>query len=102
MKYLTSIFVVVALLGAAGANADQYRASIEGCKQAIAERLGTTVGDARVRMKSVKSKARYKDYKFTVTTPNAKGSAYCQVRSNGEVLALDIRGFDLPVAQATP
>ena len=102
MKYLTSIFAAAMLLGAASANADQYRASIDGCKQAITERLGTTAEDARVKMKSVKSKSRYKDYKFTVTAGNAKGSAECRVRSSGEVLALDIRGFDLPVAQATP
>ena len=102
MKYLTSIFAAALLLGAASASADQYRASIEGCEQAITERLGAIAQDARVRMKSVKSKARYKDYKFTVTAGNAKGSAECRVRASGEVLALDVRGFDLPVAQATP
>ena len=102
MKYLTSIFVFVALLGAVNANADQLRASIDGCKQAITERLSATSHDTRVHLKKVKSKARYTDYKFTVTTSNAKGSAECRSRSNGEVLALDIQGFDLPVAQATP
>ncbi len=72
MKYLTSIFVVVALLGAVSANADQLRRSIDGCKQAITERLSATSEDTRVHLKKVKSKARYTDYKFTVTTSTAQ------------------------------
>jgi len=92
-------------LAASGAAADSYSRSIDGCKAAIGERLGLENVPAQYRVKTVKSKTRYRDLGFLVsanddTSPVQGVIVNCKAKTNGQVLALDFPE-DLPGAIAT-
>lgn len=94
----------LALAGTA-ATADTYTASIEGCKTAIGERLGIADIPAQYRVKTVKTKNRYRDLGFLVsanddTSPVQGVVVNCRARTNGEVVTLDFPET-LPGAVAT-
>lgn len=82
------------------AYADLYSVSMESCEQAIAARIGLSIEDTRLTLESVKSNARYKDYRFSVKTVGGyRGAAECHARPSGTVTDLDVWG-DFPLAES--
>ncbi len=101
MRFLPSLAVTVALVSSMSAYADPHSVSMESCERAIAERIGMSVEDTRLTLESVKSKGRYKDYRFSVKTVGGyRGAAECHARPTGSVTSLDVWG-NLPLVEAS-
>jgi hypothetical protein len=92
-------------LGSAGAYADQYAASIDGCKQAIGERLGLADIPTNYNIQKVKSRNTYRDLDFSVsvydrTNPIQGVDVSCRVKRSGDVLAIEFDDATLPASIA--
>ncbi len=89
--------VAIALLSAAAltgsAHADEYTASIDGCRSAISERLGLGDVPTSYNLEKVRSKSQYRDLMFVVSVRDSANTiqglkAYCRAHRNGDVTAL--------------
>ena len=92
-------------LGSASVYADQYTASIDGCKQAIGERLGLANTPTNYNIEKVKSRNTYRDLNFSVSVydkanPVQDVDVTCRVKRSGDVLALDFDDATLPASVA--
>ncbi len=85
---------------ATGAYAAQHTRSIEGCRSAIGEELNLNEAEAQFHLKKIKSRSRTRDLRFHVyTNENASRVVVnCKVKNYGEVLALDFKEGDNPIA----
>jgi hypothetical protein len=104
---LTSLFAAVLVTASFQASAaDAYSASIQGCQNAIAERLGLSATDAAFSVKKIQSLPHYKDFNFSVssadaTSPIQQLPVSCRAKQDGEVLAVKFDESVLPAAVAT-
>ena len=101
---LTATVLLVASFQASAA--DSYTASIQGCQNAIAERLGIPADQAAFSVKKIQSSARYRDFNFRVSasegaTPVDQLKVSCRAKNDGEVLAVNYDEGALPAAVAT-
>ncbi|TDJ21575.1 MAG: hypothetical protein E2O58_13505 [Gammaproteobacteria bacterium] len=101
----TLVATLAITLGSAGAFANSYTASIEGCKQAIGERLGLSNTPTNYNIDKVKSRNQYRDLNFSVsvydrTNPIQGVDASCRVTRSGDVLAIEFDENTLPVSVA--
>ena len=97
---------VLALSVAGSASANSYTKSIEGCHDAIGERLGIAGLNTNYNIGKIKSRNSYRDMDFSVSvrddaSPVQNVDVSCRVTRGGEVLALDFDESTLPNALAT-
>lgn len=104
---LSSLFAAVLATASFQASAaDAYSASIQGCQNAIAERLGLSATDAAFSVKKIQSAPHYKDFNFSVssadaTSPIQQLPVSCRAKQDGQVLAVKYDESALPAAVAT-
>ena len=92
-------------LGSASAYANNYTASIDGCKQAIGERLGLSDTPTNYNIEKVKSRNNYRDLNFSVSVYDRTNAIQgvdvaCRVTRSGDVLAVEFDDTTLPVSVA--
>ena len=94
MKKVALIGVLGASLLSGSAVADQYAASIDGCREAIGKQMGLVDVDTRYKLKKVRSRAVTRDLGFAVSVRDESNPIQgvvvtCKVRRSGQVVALD-------------
>jgi hypothetical protein len=93
-------------LGSASAYAaNNYTASIDGCKQAIGERLGLSDTPTNYNIDKVKSRNNYRELSFSVSVydkanPIQGVDVACRATRSGDVLAVEFDEATLPVSVA--
>ncbi len=99
----TLTFVTVLLLSLAGysAAADAYSASVNSCRNAIGDKLGISDVPATYDIQKVKTKARYRDIRFSVSAfdknnPLQNVEVKCRSKRSGEILAVEFNPNTLP------
>ena len=105
LRLATVAATLTITLGSASAFANQYTASIEGCKQAIGERLGLSNTATNYNIDKVKSRSHYRDLDFSVSVydtsnPIQNVDVSCRATRSGEVLAVEFDDTTLPVSVA--
>lgn len=95
----TSLIALMTLLALPAMAADKYTASIDACRHAVAGQLGA---ESQVDVDRIRSKPRHIEYRLQVSTPATESrDAICKATEQGEVLALEIEGQTMPIAQVT-
>ncbi len=97
---------VLALTVSGAAAAGSHTKSIDGCHQAIGERLGVADVNTNYDIGKIKSRGKYRDMEFRVSvrddaSPVQDVDVNCRVTKGGEVLALEFDDSTLPNAIAT-
>ena len=105
LRLATLAATLTIALGSASVFASQYTASIEGCKQAIGERLGLSNTPTNYNIDKVKSRSHYRDLNFSVSVydkanPIQNVDVSCRATRRGEVLAIEFDETTLPVSVA--
>jgi hypothetical protein len=85
---------LVALAASGTAVADEYGASIAGCRDAIGDQMGIADLDVKYKLKKVKTRSRVRDLGFVVSVKDEASPVQdvvvtCEVKRHGEVLALE-------------
>lgn len=106
MRIGLSIATVLALAVGSTAYAGQYTKSIEGCENAIGQRLGIADVSTNYNVGKIKTQGRNRDMAFSVsaydkTNPVQGVAVNCRVTRGGEVLALEFDETALPTTVAT-
>jgi hypothetical protein len=105
-RLLLSLAACACLATAPAMASDAYRASIEGCENAIATQLGVSDQAVSYNLQKVKSSARHRDLNFSVSmrdsaSPVQKAQVSCRAQKNGDVLTVAFADPSLLPAVAT-
>ncbi|MDA1076596.1 MAG: hypothetical protein O3A63_17855 [Proteobacteria bacterium] len=106
MKKVLLSCALLALAASGSAAADEYRASIAGCTEAISKQMGLADADARYKLKDVKTRSRVRDLGFVVSvdsevSPVKDVVVTCKVKRSGDVVALEFADGQYPSMLAT-
>jgi hypothetical protein len=103
---LASLTAIVAIVFAGTAVAGEYTKSLQGCHDAIGERLGIQDLNTNYDVGKIKTRGKYRDMAFSVSvrddaSPVQDVEVDCRVTRGGQVVALEFDDATLPNALAT-